>query len=451
MNYKEVWTFLDNLQFFKIKLGLDSMRMFLEELDSPEKELKFVHIAGTNGKGSVAATLLSLLSKAGYKVGLYTSPHLSSVRERFKINDEYISEEDFAGEGSRIHDILAGRQITYFEFTTALAMLWFARRKVELVILEVGLGGRLDATNVITPLVSVITNVSMDHEMYLGNTLAEIAGEKAGIIKESVPVVSGVGIGETEDERIVLSVIERFCHERKAPLFLYGKDFFVEPTGDGKWDYWAMKRKGCCRLREKIKGLSTNLKGKYQMINTGVALAALEILDQFGFSVDDDTIRSGLLEVSWPGRLESFCLSRKDGTLVNCSAENALHYILDGAHNPAGVEALCEALENDYDYDRLILVWAAMSDKDFRVSLPQVARLADVIVFTRLEYERSALPEQMLKSLPVDIQNLAHCENSLHKALAKAADTAEPEDLICIAGSLYLIGEARKILRGELI
>jgi dihydrofolate synthase/folylpolyglutamate synthase len=136
---------------------------------------------------------------------------------------------------------------------------------------------------------------------------------------------------------------------------------------------------------------------------------------------------------------------------VNCSAENALHYILDGAHNPAGVEALCEALENDYDYDRLILVWAAMSDKDFRVSLPQVARLADVIVFTRLEYERSALPEQMLKSLPVDIQNLAHCENSLHKALAKAADTAEPEDLICIAGSLYLIGEARKILRGELI
>ena len=452
MNYNEVWTFLDNLQFFKIKLGLDSMRMFLEELGSPEKELKFVHVAGTNGKGSVAATLLTLLSKAGYSVGLYTSPHLSSVRERFRINNGYISEEEFAEEGSRIHDILNGRQITYFEFTTALAMLWFARRKVDLAILEVGLGGRLDATNVITPLVSVITNVSMDHEMYLGNTLAEIAGEKAGVIKENVPVVSGVGIGETEDERVVLSVIERFCHKKKAPLFLHGRDFFVEPADDDTWDYWAMGRKdGCCRLREKIKGLSTSLKGKYQMINMGVALASLEIIARFGFSVDDETIRSGLLEVSWPGRLESFCLSRQDGRLVDCSDENVLHYMLHGAHNPAGVNALCEALENEFEYDRLILVWAAMSDKDFRVTLPRIAKLADKIVFTRLEYERSALPEQMVKMLPSELQNRTECENSLNRALAKAAEIAGPGDLICIAGSLYLIGEARKLLRGEII
>src|SRR5210317_1591628 len=229
MNYSELWTFLDNLQFFKIKLGLESMRFFLEELGSPEKELKYVHVAGTNGKGSVAVTLLTLLAKAGYTVGLYTSPHLSSVRERFRINDEYISEKEFAQEGSRIHEILGDRQITYFEFATALALLWFARRKVDLVILEVGLGGRLDATNVITPLVSVITNVSMDHEMYLGNTLAEIAAEKAGIIKEKVPVVSAVGTGETEEEKVVLDVVERFCHKIKAPLFLHGRDFFVEP------------------------------------------------------------------------------------------------------------------------------------------------------------------------------------------------------------------------------
>src|SRR5210317_481296 len=326
MNYKETWTFLDNLQFFKIKLGLESMRMFLEELDSPEEDLKFVHVAGTNGKGSVAVTLLTLLSKAGYKVGLYTSPHLSSVRERFRINDEFISEQEFAEEGSRIHDILAGRQIMYFEFTTALAMLWFAKRKVDLAILEVGLGGRLDATNVITPLVSIITNVSMDHEMYLGNTLAEIAGEKAGIIKEGVPLVSGVGIGETEDERIVLSVVERFCQERGAPLFLHGRDFFMEPSDPAGWNYWAMKRKGCCQLREKIKGLSSGLIGKYQMVNTGVALATLEFLNQFGFSVDESQIRSGLLEVSWPGRLESFCLSKVDGSLVHCGVEDSQHY-----------------------------------------------------------------------------------------------------------------------------
>jgi len=451
MNYQETWTFLDNLQFFKIKLGLESMRMFLKELGSPEEELKFVHVAGTNGKGSVAATLLTLLSKAGYKVGLYTSPHLSSVRERFRINDEYISEKEFAEEGSRIHGILADRQITYFEFTTGLALLWFARRKVDLAILEVGLGGRLDATNVITPLVSVITNVSMDHEMYLGNTLAEIAGEKAGIIKEGVPVVSGIGTGETDEERIILSVVERFCKEKSAPLFLHGRDFFVEPTEDGLWDYWAMKRKGCCQLREKIMGLSSNLKGKYQMLNNGLALATLEILARFGFSVDDETIRSGLQEVFWPGRLESFCLARDDGALVDCSNKNCLHYLLDGAHNPAGVASLCEALENDYEYDRLILVWAAMSDKDFRTALPQIGRLAGGIILTRLEYERSAQPEQMMHLLPLDIQDRVLLINSFMAALSKAAELAGKNDLICIAGSLYLIGEARKVLRGEII
>jgi dihydrofolate synthase/folylpolyglutamate synthase len=450
MNYQATWTFLDNLQFFKIKLGLESMRFFLEELGSPEKELKYVHVAGTNGKGSVAVTLLTLLAKAGYTVGLYTSPHLSSVRERFRINDEYISEKEFAEEGSRIHEILGGRQITYFEFTTALALLWFARRKVDLVILEVGLGGRLDATNVITPLVSVITNVSMDHEMYLGDTLAEIAAEKAGIIKENVPVISGVGTGETEEERVVLTVVERFCNERKAPLFLHGRDFFVEPTRDGKWDYWAMKRKGCCKLREKRQGLLSSLKGRFQMLNSGLALATLEILDQFGFSVDDAIIRSGLQEVSWPGRLESFCLSRYDGSPVECTSEDSLHYLLDGAHNPAGVAALNETLENDYEYDRLILVWAAMSDKDFQCALPQLGRLAGTIIFTRLEYERSAMPEQLLAALPADLQNRAVCENLLDAALAKAADIAGPSDLICIAGSLYLVGEARKKLLGEI-
>jgi dihydrofolate synthase/folylpolyglutamate synthase len=451
MNYQETWTFLDNLQFFKIKLGLESMRMFLNELDSPEQNLQFIHVAGTNGKGSVAATLLALLAEAGYNVGLYTSPHLSSVRERFRINGEYITEEEFAEAGTRIYNILSGRQITYFEFATALALLWFAKRKVDLVIFEVGLGGRLDATNVVTPLVGVITNVSMDHEMYLGNTLAEIAGEKAGIIKQGVPVVSAVGTGETEDERVVLAVVERFCKEKSAPLFLHGRDFFMEQAEDGSWDYWAMKRKGCCRLREKITGLSSSLKGKYQMINTGLALATLEVLDQFGFPVNESQIRSGLKNVFWPGRLESFCLSRDDGTLVECSSADTLHYLLDGAHNPAGIATLAEALKNDYEYDRLILVWAAMSDKDFRTPLPQICSLAQVIIFTRLEYERSAQPQQLRNALPVEMQDRVLCENSMKTALAKAAELAGKNDLICIAGSLYLIGEARKFLRGEII
>jgi dihydrofolate synthase/folylpolyglutamate synthase len=452
MNYENTWTFLDNLQFFKIKLGLESMSMFLDELDSPEKKLKFVHIAGTNGKGSVAATLLTLLSNGGYKVGLYTSPHLSSVRERFRINDEYISEEEFAEEGSRIHDILNGRQIMYFEFTTALALLWFARREVDLAILEVGLGGRLDATNVITPLVSVITNVSMDHEMYLGDTLAEIAEEKAGIIKSGIPVVAGVGTGQTEDERTVLSVVEQTCNERKAPLYLYGRDFYVEQASDKTWDYWAMKRKeGCCKLREKIGGLSFNLKGNYQMVNTGVALAALEMIDQHDFSIDDETIRANLPKVSWPGRLEHFCLARDDQSQVECGSPNAVNYLLDGAHNPAGVESLRVALDDDFEYDRLILMWAAMEDKDINKTLPVVAPLADTLVLTKVDYDRSAEPENLKETLPTELQSKVVCESSLSDALDRAAKLAGDNDLICIAGSLYMIGEARKILLGELV
>ena len=451
MNYQDTWTFLDNLQFFKIKLGLDSMRMFLKELGSPQKELKYIHIAGTNGKGSVAVTLLTLLSKAGYKVGLYTSPHLSSVRERFRINNEYISEDEFAEEGSRIHDILNGRQIMYFEFTTALAMLWFARRQVDLAILEVGLGGRLDATNVITPLVSVITNVSMDHEMYLGGTLAEIAYEKAGIIKENIPVVSGVGAGDVENENVVFGVIDDRCRAMHAPLYLYGRDFFVEQAS-GKWDYWAMKRKdGCCKLREKISGLSHNLKGNYQMVNTGVALATLEILDQQGFAVDDGTIRNGLLEVSWPGRLEHFCLAREDKSRVECGTPNSMNYLLDGAHNPAGVESLRAALNDFFDYDRLILMWAAMEDKDINKTLPVVAPLADTLILTKIDYDRSADPENLKEALPAELQDKAVCESSLSSALDRAAELASDNDLVCIAGSLYMIGEARKLLLGEII
>ncbi|MCK4839101.1 MAG: bifunctional folylpolyglutamate synthase/dihydrofolate synthase, partial [Desulfobulbaceae bacterium] len=231
MDYREAWSYLDDLQFFKIKLGLDSMSAFLESVGQPQERLKFIHVAGTNGKGSVSANLLTILARAGYKVGLYTSPHLSSVRERFRINDAYISEEEFAVQATSIRNSLAGRQITYFEFTTALAMLWFAERQVDIVILEVGLGGRLDATNVVTPLLSIITNVSMDHEAHLGNTLTEVAFEKAGIIKPGVAVVSGVAADES------LEVVEKTCLERGAPLYLFGRDFQQKTTSAALWSF----------------------------------------------------------------------------------------------------------------------------------------------------------------------------------------------------------------------
>jgi len=215
MNYQEAWGFLDNLQFFKIKLGLESMSRFLDSVGNPHRNLRFVHVAGTNGKGSVSTTLQTILTRAGYKVGLYTSPHLSCVRERFRIDERFISEEAFARQASAIRAALGERQITYFEFATALALLWFAEEQVEVAILEVGMGGRLDATNIITPLVSIITNVSMDHEQYLGNTLAAVAFEKAGVIKPGVPVVAGLAADES------LAVVTQVCEERQATLFCW--------------------------------------------------------------------------------------------------------------------------------------------------------------------------------------------------------------------------------------
>jgi dihydrofolate synthase/folylpolyglutamate synthase len=440
MNYQEAWAFLDNLQFFKIKLGLESMSQFLDSVGNPHRGVRFVHVAGTNGKGSVSTTLRTILTRAGYKVGLYTSPHLSCVRERFRIDDRFISEEAFARQASAIRAALGDRQITYFEFATALALLWFAEEQVDVAILEVGMGGRLDATNVVTPLVSVITNVSMDHEQYLGNTLAAVAFEKAGVIKPGVPVVAGVGPDDS------LAVVAQVCQERQAPLFLLGREFEAVRGPEGSWEYRGIDKS------HSLADLHCRLKGGYQIGNAALALAALETIATT-LPVDGEAIRQGLLSVSWPGRLEYFCL--EDGNLVECPAEGATgqpslrRYLLDGAHNPAGVESLRDALVREFRYDRLILVWACMGDKDVAATLTAIVPLADRIIFTRPESERSATPEQLAAILPAEERSKAQSAATVKEALTLAADLAQSGDLICVAGSLYLVGAARKILLGE--
>jgi len=444
MNYQEAWTFLNDLQFFKIKLGLDSMNAFLQSVGHPQENLSFVHVAGTNGKGSVSVNLLTILARAGYRVGLYTSPHLSSVRERFRINDSYISEEEFAELATRIRDILNGRQITYFEFTTALAMLWFADQKVDLAIMEVGLGGRLDATNVIEPLVSVITNVSMDHEAYLGNTLKEVAGEKAGIIKPGVPVVSGVAGDDS------LDVVARTCRERVAPLYLLGRDFHMQTGDDSVKNYHGIGGEWV------ISGLTGGLAGGYQADNLAVAFATLDVLTGKGFPVDDEVIRTALPEVRWPGRLEHFCLSEPELFEVKCPADvqdigTFRQYLLDGAHNPAGVKCLVEYLKQRKGFRRLVVIWASMADKDFAGPLRTVASLCHRIIFTRPEEERSAWTGQLVGALPPDLQDRATGVGSVAGALAAAREMTTGEDLICVAGSLYLVGAARNILLGEVV
>lgn len=462
MDYQQAWSYLDDLQFFKIKLGLDSMADFLARVGNPQQRLRFVHVAGTNGKGSVSVTLLTLLAEAGYKVGLYTSPHLSSVRERFRINDRYISRQNFAALASRIRRTLGDRQITYFEFTTALALLWFAEEEVDLAVLEVGLGGRLDATNVVTPLVGVITNVSMDHEAHLGATLTAVAGEKAGIIKPGVPLVSGVA---DDDSRVV---VEKRCAEMKAPLFLLDRDFSFVPLPDNAWEYRGMKG----RI---FTGLFSPMRGVHQLANFSLALAVLDCLDR-RFPVEEGTIRTALTKVRWPGRLEYFRLDRsgKDsraaggGGLASCTGVSEqndvmagavpgeplrpLRYLLDGAHNPAGIATLTASLARDFTFDNLICVWASMADKDIGKTLGQIAPLCRTLIFTRPEEERSATTGTLRDiAAGTACTGAIVCLDRVEDALAEAERLAGPDDLILVAGSLYLIGRARRLLLGELI
>ncbi|MFW2365349.1 MAG: bifunctional folylpolyglutamate synthase/dihydrofolate synthase, partial [Desulforhopalus sp.] len=435
---------LDALQMHKIKLGLEAMQTFLEKVDRPESRLKFVHIAGTNGKGSVCAALSELLGRAGYRVGVYTSPHLSSVRERFRIGSDYISEEAFAEIGSRICRVLGDEQITYFEFTTALGLLWFAESGVELVLLETGLGGRLDATNVVTPLVSVITSVSMDHEAYLGNTLTEIAGEKAGIIKPGIPVVSGA-INEE-----VAEVIERVSSEKNAPLYSLGQDFDYIVNDDKTWEW----RGGEILGSRVYSGLHCSHASLVQQENDSLSLAVVQLLEDKGFVIDEQQVREGLASVKWPGRMEHFELQypvekrRMEGAKNN---SKLLRYLLDGAHNPEGVKNMAQTLARNFTYKKLIGVWGAMSDKDMEATLGVMAPLMDELIITQPDGERSAMPEQIYAYLGDEQKAKTRCIGEVSEALTSAQEAAGEEDLIIVGGSLYLIGAVRHLLLGELV
>lgn len=444
MTYQETLTFLNNLQMHKIKLGLEAMSSFLAKIGQPEQRLKCIHVAGTNGKGSVSASLLAVLGRAGYRVGLFTSPHLSSVRERFRTTDGYISEEDFARTAERLIAALGEEPITYFEFTTALAFLWFAESNLDLVILETGLGGRLDATNVVTPLVSVITSISMDHEAYLGNNLTAVAGEKAGIIKSKVPVVATGG----QDE--VVEVLQKRAAERGSVLYLLGRDFSY--GGDSNDDWCWQGAVGSPQTI--IDHLQCSMRGAYQRENASLVIAALHVVKQFGYVVPELALRTGLASVVWQGRLEYIVLDRDSRVRFNTAQDaggNAVRYLLDGAHNPAGVSNLAQTLSEEYTYRRLILVWGAMIDKDIAAGLTSMLPLVHTFILTRPDGERSAEPEHLLACLPESARNRGVLVRDVAEALREAEKRAGLEDMIVVAGSLYLVGAVRKLLVGEVV
>ncbi len=412
-------SYLAELAFFNVNtihLGLGPISRLLARLGNPQDTYPSLLIGGTNGKGSISALAASIIEEGGYRVGLYTSPHLLDVRERIRINGEMISPEDLSAlvadvKGSLMEDV------TYFEFLTALAFLYFQRERVDIAVLEVGLGGRLDATNVVQPLLSVISNVALDHMEYLGNTVREIAREKGGIIKER-----GICLTAAKD-REALAVLAEICLQKGATLKRLGKEIRLVRHRSGAFSYSA----GCRTYTR----LECSLLGKHQQENAAMAIGVVEELRNRGFTLAEEAIRRGLANTRWEGRLEA--------------VHEAPLIILDGAHNPAGVKILCAAMERDFAFRRLVIVFGVLSDKDFRSMIRPLAKRADRFILTKPDSSRAVSPFQLLPLAAPYCREVA-IEADPSEAIKTALAWSLPEDLIVIAGSLYLVGQAKKIL-----
>jgi dihydrofolate synthase/folylpolyglutamate synthase len=417
-SYSEILDRIYNLRGGIIDLRLDRMQCALALFDHPQDAFPSIHIAGTNGKGSTAAMLHRILSDAGYRTALYTSPHLVSFNERIRIGDEEIAPQEviaIAGEIWRQTDA-AEVPLTFFEFITVMAFVYFARRRVDIAVVEVGLGGRLDATNVVKPLVSAITTISKDHEAYLGPDELSIAREKGGIIKPGIPVVCGKFSGQVSD------LLRKIAATRGSTSYSLGTDFnfFLKP--DGLFDYRGIKHH--------FFNIELALPGRYQRANASVALAALEMAGD-RFPVDEATVRAGLRRVRWPGRLEVM--------------RNRPTVLLDGAHNPEGVKALVEELNDLRQGRRIKLLFAAMADKEWELMLRVLARAVDEITFTKVAMERSADPELLAAQLSEPIARRVIADS--RQALRALLEEADDRDVIVVAGSLYLLGEVRPLLQ----
>jgi dihydrofolate synthase/folylpolyglutamate synthase len=420
MSYEKAVEYLYSLQKYGIKFGLSKTSNLLKAFGNPHRGQRYVHIAGTNGKGSVAAMVESILRTSGLKVGFYSSPHLVRFTERFRINGKEIPSETAAGLVEELTGVIsATHPPTFFEVATAMGLIYFAREKVDIAVMEVGMGGRLDATNVIRPDVSVITNISFDHQAYLGNRLEEIAGEKAGIIKRGIDLVTAA------TQPRVLELFRKACKERKAPFWRVGQDIRYRATGN-KINYYGLKRR--------LKDLELGLAGSYQHRNAALALSVIELLERRGLRVSEEHIRKGLKSADWPGRLQVV------------SREPLL--ILDGAHNPGAVRCLSEAIRRGFRYKRLILVLGVMADKDVGGVLRGIVPMADSVLFTRPEYYRAADPETLMRAAS-PLGKPGESQPTLAKALERAKQMAGREDLILVTGSLFTVGETMAILDPE--
>ena len=415
--YSETLQKIYNLRGGMIDLRLDRMQDALALFDRPESAFPSIHIAGTNGKGSTAAMLHCILSRAGYRTALYTSPHLVSFTERIRLDGDEIAQDEVVTIAEEIWQKTAAADVplTFFEFNTVMAFVYFARRHADVAVIEVGLGGRLDATNVITPIVSAITTISKDHEAYLGPDELSIAREKAGIIKPQIPVVIGKVTAE------VSALLGNIARARQSLAYSLGVDFsfFLKP--DRLFDYRGIKHY--------FLNLEVGLRGRHQRANASVALATLELISE-RFPVNEVTLREGLRNVSWPGRLDVM-LERPT-------------VILDGAHNPEGVKALVDDLKDMRQGRNIRLLFATMADKEWDLMLRTLATAVDEVIFTKVDMERSADPQMLAEKLSKPIPHRIISDSRV--ALRTLLDEADDRDIIVVAGSLYLLGEVRPML-----
>ena len=426
---------------YVLSFKLERIRSFLERLGDPHKAFDSVHIAGSKGKGSTCVITAHILKESGYRVGLYTSPHLMDMRERIRVLDRGFSrggetesgglgfegaveQEEFTrlienikpvAEGFRDHKELG--KLSFFEILTAVAFLYFKERRIDIAVLETGLGGRLDATNIVQPLVSGLTNISMEHADKLGDTLSAIVKEKAGIIKAGGMVVAA------SQEKEVADVIREVSRDKGAELHEIGKDIKYSITDLGKNGVvFNMEGPGYS-----YKDLRMNLIGFHQAENACLAAAMVKALPYDKYDISEEAVRNGLKKALWPGRLH----------IIN----KAPYILLDGAQNVASVKAVLSSIKSIFDYNRLICIFGASADKDIKGISGELALACDTVIVTKSRNIRAAKPAYLRENFPRSMQAI-ECTNNLEDAMRRALELADKKDLILVTGSLFLVGEA---------
>lgn len=427
LTYEDAISYIEGLEGLGAKLGLSRIETVLNFLGNPQDNLKVIHVAGTNGKGSACALISSVLISAGYKVGVYTSPHLECYNERYTLNNQMISDDDFAYWTEEVKKVCVKLQnenkidsATVFETLTAIAFCYFNSKNVDYVVLEVGLGGRFDATNVIkNPLVSVITSISYDHMDYLGNTLGEIAFEKAGIIKKNCPTVL------YRQNEIVYNTVRDIAKNRNSTFYcpLDSKIIVKEQNLSGTTfsvsnEFFSFDN------------LSLGLIGDYQIDNAVNALTVCWVLKNSGIKISDKNIYDGFKNVKWPGRMEII--------------DNNPLVIVDGAHNADGIDRLGQSLKKYFSGKNITLLIGILKDKEYRLMLDEIIPLADKVIVTEPKSYR-ALDIKKMFELVKETKKEVYSEKNIEDAFKLAKSITEKDGVVCCAGSLYLIGEIKKI------